>query len=70
MQEQGWVGWLVEFIDLICCRAIFTWSLSVMIDLGRCLEISSVVRPGQELKNTLLRAWMKVLGVGGKAALL
>lgn len=55
-------------VERMCMRASFEWPFAVAKLLGRCLEIRSAVKPGQEEKKPLFIAAMKVLGTGLKTA--
>ena len=56
----GSCGW----VDL----ASLAWPFAFIKLFGRCLAISSAVRPGHVEKFPLLIAVIKVLGIGQKAA--
>ena len=58
-------GWRV---DLTFFRASLACTFAVARLFGRCLAISSDVRPGRVEKDSLLIAVIKVLGAGQKAA--
>ena len=55
-------------VDLTFFRASFAWTFAAARLSGRCLAISSAVRPGHVEKFPLLIAVIKVLGTGQKAA--
>ena len=46
----------------------FMWPFAVLRDLGRCLDMRSAVRPGQDAKNPAWIAVMKVAGTGENIA--
>jgi hypothetical protein len=58
-------GW--SFVDWMFFCCIRRWPLLVAIDFGRCLEINSVVNPGQLSKCPRAIARRKVDGTGLKA---
>ena len=58
--SSGGGGW----VERTCWRWSFMCPLAVLMDLGRCLEISSAVSPGQVAKNPFWMAWMRVDGTG------
>ena len=55
-------------VDLMFFRASLAWPFAVARLFGRCLAISSAVRPGHVEKFPLLIAVIKVLGTRMKAA--
>ena len=55
-------------VDRTFFLASLSWPFAVARLLGRCLDIKSAVRPGQEEKFPALMAEMNVLGTGQKAA--
>ena len=55
-------------VDLTFCLASLLWNFAVARLFGRCLDISSAVRPGHVEKFTLLIAEINVVGTGGETA--
>ena len=55
-------------VDCLFCCSWLRWPLIVASEVGRCLEISSGVRPGQVEKCPSLMCLMKVSLVGLKHA--
>ena len=55
-------------VDLTFFWESLAWPFAVSGLLGRCLAISSAVRPGHVEKFSLLISVIKVLGTGQKAA--
>ena len=68
---RSWVGSGVGAggrVDLTFFLESLAWPFSVASHFGRCLGISSAVRPGHVENFPLLMAAIKVLWVGQKAA--
>ena len=55
-------------VDLTFCLASLLWPFAVARLFGRCLDISSAVRPGHVEKFPLLIAEINVVGTREKAA--
>lgn len=64
------MGGGVGFVLRMFLRDIFICPLEVAMDLGRCLRMSSAVRPGQVAKKFFRMALRKVSGTGDQAHML